>query len=102
MGCGLALLVLLAAICSMFLRAWVLTILWGWFFVAVYHLPPMSLAMAMGCALIVGMFRVNEYKSLPETTDPLEKRKRYIHIFSEMLIAPLMTLLFGWLVHLAM
>lgn len=101
-GCGVFLLIFAGAIVSIFLRAWALTVLWGWFIVPTFHIAPITMTVAMGASVIIGLFRVAEYKALEETTDPLEKRKRYTHVASQWLLVPLMSVAMGWLIHIFM
>ncbi len=37
------------------LRGWALSIMWGWFAVPLFHLPPLGIAQAMGVSLVIGM-----------------------------------------------
>jgi hypothetical protein len=78
-------------------HGWILTILWGWFVVPTFHLPELSIAVAIGLSLIVGMFKsysVGDNKNLT-TEDKLVGAV-------VTLVGPLLTLLFGYIVHLFM
>jgi hypothetical protein len=46
-------------------RAWVLTVLWAWFAVSTFGVPPLSVAAVIGLTVIIRMLGVPAYK--PET-----------------------------------
>ena len=45
------------AVPIMLLWAWALTLLWGWFIVAIFGLPSLSYAQALGMSIVVGFFK---------------------------------------------
>ena len=79
-------------------HGWVLTILWGWFVAPTFHLPELNIAVAIGLSLIVGMFR-GYTKS--DNKDSQTTKDKTIGIIA-ILISPLLTLFFGWIVHMFM
>jgi hypothetical protein len=54
-------------ICLALVESWVASILWGWFVVPTFGLPPLSLALALGLAvtvrLITGRYTVQSTKT---------------------------------------
>jgi uncharacterized membrane protein len=89
---GLVIVVGIIAIMSV-IHGWVLTCLWEWFVIPIFHLDPLSIKMAIGLSLVVGLFRGNVSTSdKDDNTSPTVKMG--IH-----LAAPFLTLLIGWLVH---
>ena len=50
-----AVIVLVAAVCGLFLRLWAIVLLWGWFAVPVFGVPPVTMAVAFGLAMIGGL-----------------------------------------------
>jgi len=92
---GLALLIPLTAI----LRGWVLTILWGWFVVPTFDMPQLTLAPAIGIALVVS-YLTHQISSGKKDDRAASDQigKMIVHA----IVGPLFTLLFGWVVHLFM
>ena len=72
---------------------YVLSILWGWFFVPVFGLPTLSVPQAIGISLIVGFLT---YHYQYEEDDEEVLLKRIVGIF----LVPLECLIIGWIVHL--
>ncbi len=75
-------------------QGWVLTILWGWFIVPTFRAPELSIPVAIGLTLIVGMFK--SYNTKQESTE--EKLTSGIAT----ILIPLFLLFIGWIVHLFM
>lgn len=78
-------------------RGYVLSVLWGWFIVPTFNAPALSLAMAIGVAIVVGMFTA----SIP-TKKKDEEDKALSNYFVNGFIAPALSLLFGYIVTLFM
>lgn len=72
---------------------YVLSILWGWFMVPVFHLPVLSIPTAIGIALVIG------YLTKQSTSD-LEKKEdhKWYSAFVEAFTKPAVSLLVGWIV----
>lgn len=87
LGVGLGIVVLLTVI-----RGWVLTCLWSWFVIPVFHLDPLSIKMAIGLSLVAGMFM--QASSSSESKEDNGTGKLVVH-----LALPFITLFIGWLVH---
>lgn len=89
---GLGLVIGIIVIMSV-IHGWVLTCLWEWFIIPTFHLDPLSIKMAIGLCLVVGMFRGNVSTSdKDDNTSPTVK-------LCIQLAGPFITLFIGWLVH---
>lgn len=86
--------VLLAA--AIALKGWVLTYLWTWFAVPIFHVQPLNYLQAAGLA-ILATFLIGVTAPKPDTS-----REGVVHSFSQTFIGPLVVLLVGYLVHLCM
>lgn len=75
---------------------YVLSILWGWFMVTAFALPPLHIANAIGLALVV------RYLTHPLIDCQEPKREAMERVIRSALIAfdtPAFALVFGWVVH---
>ena len=72
---------------------YVLSILWGWFMVPVFHLPTLSIPTAIGIALVIGYLTKQDMSNLKKEED----RKWYSVLF-EAFMRPAVSLLVGWIV----
>lgn len=86
------------------LNGFVLSILWGWFIVPVFHLAVLSIPQAIGLGMIVA-FLTYRYEEKDDNTK-LDKKlgKKYINNFdwSVVLLRYPLVLIFGYIVHLFM
>lgn len=99
LACSLVLLVLLIVTPLMaILQGWVLTVLWSWFVVPTFGLPELSIAVAIGLSLIVGMFKGYSTTRKSEDLETSEKVGQVI----VMIFGPFFVLFLGWIVHLFM
>lgn len=69
-------------------KGYVLAKLWGWFIVDKFGLPALTVAQAIGLAIVVGMF------TYIKTDDKDEAWKPYAIAF----LGPLISLFAGWIV----
>jgi hypothetical protein len=93
---ALLVIVLIAAILSSIVQAWVLTNLWAWFIVPTFDIAPLSIPVAIGIALILGMFfqqQVDMDKAKKSDTSEL-----FGNLASKGFIGPLVVLFIGWIV----
>ncbi len=84
------------AVFSVALDGWVLSILWGWFMVPIFHLPALGVCQAIGVTLVVRFLTKNigvknESGSKGATIE-----------VSTAILAPFLFLFFGWIVQLFM
>jgi hypothetical protein len=92
--------VILIAVSSIF-NGYALSVMWGWFMVPVFQLPQLTVAPAIGIALVVG-YLTKQYDD--NSSDDKDKSFGYV-LFKSTVIAfvrPLFALLFGYIVHLFM
>lgn len=77
------------------LKGWVLTVLWGWFVVPVFHLPQLSLPAAIGLSAIVGYLTRENVDAVAPVRTRKQKLGRAAFVWS----GPFAALGFGWIVH---
>ena len=94
---GIAVLAIVSVVVSALMNGWVLSILWGWFVSPLFGLPSLSIAAAIGFALVVGMLTKQDTQS--ESSNK-EISGLVAAIITRAVIAPLFTLLIGWVVKL--
>jgi len=83
-------------ILSIILKGWVLSILWSWFIVPTLGLPILSIPIAIGISIVVGLL-THQYNDF-NTTDT--KMSELIgKSIGHSIIGPLLTLFVGWVVH---
>ena len=83
-GGGFAAIFVLAA-----LRAWVITVMWGWYLVPGLGLPPITLPVAFGVSLLITY--------LVRRDEGAKEKKKAPEIIAEALLMPFMVLLVGWI-----
>lgn len=76
-----------------------LSILWRWFAVPLLHLPPLSLAGAIGVSLVVS-FLTHQYSREEPAETEKQKRERRVHVAAYCILRPLFLLAAGALVRL--
>ena len=74
---------------------WAFAILWGWFAVPIFGLPPLTIAAAIGVSLLAG-YLTHQYR--PEKTEPGQHWKRFAEIIGYAILKPLLCLAVGWVV----
>jgi len=81
---------LAAFLVAVLLEGYVLSVLWGWFIVPVFSAPRLTVAYAIGLALLVGMLthRVRKPEDTPETP----------FFLAMSVINPVIFLVIGWIV----
>lgn len=112
MGAILAFLLVLAGAFTLFVsgvavNGLVLSVLWGWFMVPAFGLPPLGIAMAVGIAMTVRWVtwqvpgnKSDAMKAIEEETDNWEKLKMGLKEAAKPFFRALGVLAIGWLVHL--
>lgn len=71
-------------------RGYVLSILWGWFMVPAFGLPALTVPLAIGLSLVVGFLTAHRLKK--------DKDFEWGWAIGNMIFAPAMVLLIGWIV----
>lgn len=92
---GLLTIVIVSVIVSVLMNGWVLSILWGWFISPLFGLPPLSVASAIGLALIFGMFMRTDNLNEDKTKNLGEM---IVFLVAQAVLSPLFTLFVGWIV----
>jgi len=95
-GCLAGIIVLIMIPLIAILQGWVLTVLWGWFIVPTFRAPELSIAVAIGLTLIVGMFKDINIKNSEKSSED-----RLVEAIATVL-TPFVFLFLGWIVQLFM
>jgi hypothetical protein len=95
----------LSPIATWILGAFTLRILWGWFAYPTYHLQVPSLAVAMGLMLVPSLFTTRAYAAyliqrINEGAEEDDDVQRLLLTDVLAIFLVLLTLSFGWVVHL--
>jgi hypothetical protein len=90
----LTVLVVSAVAASSILNGWVLSIMWGWFFVPILGLPALNVPQSIGIALIVG-YLTHQRRTAADSSD---RREEAFQTFGYAFLNPLVALLIGWIV----
>ena len=99
-GLGIVILVVVGIggviVLSALVNGWTLSILWKWFMVPVFGLPMLSIPQAIGIAMVIGYltFQNNDAQEKERSTT-----ERVIFWVALIVLRPLITLAFGWIVH---
>lgn len=81
---------------SSILNGYVLSVLWGWFMVPIFHLPSLSLAQAIGVSIVVGMLT---RKTAANGNKDEDMKKLFKELVIESLLYPVLVLAIGAVVH---
>lgn len=96
---GLLLFIVTTVICALVI-GFTLATLWGWFIVPTFELPALSLAAAIGFAMVVG-FLTYHFDSAKHAEQP-QLVEEMIKLLFFSIFRALPTLLIGYIVHLFM
>ena len=75
------------------LKGWVLSILWGWFVVPTFHLPPLNVVTAIGVSMVFS-YAINGLQ-----TAKINEEENTWKKIATMLLAPFVVLGTGWIIH---
>jgi len=89
---GMILLATIGVVGACLLNAWVLTRLWAWFLVPIFHLPGLGLAGATGVSVVITL--------LTHQSTPAGPKKSVGQLTGEVIATPLTLLLIGYVAHL--
>lgn len=78
-----------------FFSAWVVTMLWGWFAVATFGLPALSIMAVFGLEILVNTFMFNPYKWTFNEKESSQASAEIIGVSG-------LALVVGFLIHLCM
>lgn len=85
-GCILA---IIALPVGAMLSGYVLSVLWGWFIVPVFHLPQIGIVTGSGISIVVNM--------LIHSATPEREYDEWWHPLVPLFSSPLFALFFGWI-----
>ena len=84
---------------ALILQAWLTSIMWGWFVVPTFHVPALSIPVAIGIRLCVRALWGND-SSMTNKNDGNTKTERLTHAITIAYIAPIFVFGMGYIVHL--
>lgn len=88
-------------ILTVFLRGWALSVLWGWFVVKQFGLPPIGIPLAIGLSLIVSYLTCDMGQVLHrQREDKREWSEKTAESFVAGVVAPPIFVGFGWIYQL--
>jgi len=90
---GTIFVILVALIVPPLLYGWVATILWAWFVVPLFELPPLTIPYAIGLSYLIAMYRSNTVKKDAKLTGA-----KALVMLVQWFATPLVILLFAWIV----
>ena len=93
---GLFFLLFLSAFVGIVTKGWVLSVIWSWFIVPVTGLPLLSIPMAIGFSVAVGLITQQSQKI---DTEKKELLVSIAEIIGYGVLAPLFTLGFAWIIY---
>ena len=82
---------------SALFSAFVLTVLWGWFIGPTFHVGQISIPMAIGLSVAIGMFTNRSTSS--EKSNEKRHWELLLESFLVALLSPLVALIFGAIAH---
>ena len=96
LGClGIVFLFVVVIPAAIIMNGWILSIMWGWFIVPLFHLPELTIPYAIGISSVAGLFM---NKSTQNKIDEGIFSEKLIKALSVTFLVPLMVLGFGWIV----
>ena len=98
LGTGLLIIFSVVVVVMSVVRGWVLSWLWLWFAVPIFHLPPLSIVQAIGIALVVEFLTGSSVSFVKQEDDEEKKRNALVAA----VLNPFVVLIFGYIVHLFM
>ena len=94
---GLPLIVAVLLVYGYVVDGYVLSMMWGWFIVPVFHLPTLSIVQAIGVGMVVS-FLVRSYFMAKEDINKKSKWEK-VGYCAGAIISPWLTLLIGWFIY---
>jgi hypothetical protein len=99
LGCvGMVVLAVLAITGSAVMNGWALSVMWGWFVVPTFGVPPLSIPAAIGFSMVVGMLtrQTSTNSSEKETT------VSQVGVVAYAIVGPILVVCMGYVVKLFM
>lgn len=84
---------MLAMVPAYILHGWVISLIWGWFVVPIFHVPEINIATAIGFEMLVIMLR-----PIQQAND--DGKNKWAKFFGYAYVAPLLILLIAYCAHL--
>lgn len=78
---------------------YVLSVLWAWFVVVPFEAPPLTIPVAIGISLIVGMLTASLARADLAKEYPDANQRVFVQIMAA-LVSPLLFLMIGWIVRM--
>lgn len=82
-------------VCGILARGYALCVLWEWFVVPLFGLPSLTIAYALGLALILSFVLPSRYKK-----DDRPAKEQFVEQALVIFVQPAFALLFGWIIQL--
>jgi hypothetical protein len=80
-------------------RAWVLTVMWGWFMPTLFHLPPLTISAAIGVSCVIVLLT---HQREPAQKEEPSAKQQIAASLSQLFLAPLVLLFVAYLAKCAM
>ena len=96
---GASIVMIISIVGSAILNGWVLSTMWQWFIVPLFHAPVLTIPYAIGISLMIGMFS----KSSSTSSDNKGEGTDWSKVISALLaifLSPLFVLFMGWIVRM--
>jgi len=93
---GLIVLFVVAIVASSAMNGWALSVMWGWFVIPVFGLPPLSVVAAIGISMVV---RMMTWTGDGDNDSGKSSQEKIITAIAKAFISPLITLAIGYIVH---
>ncbi len=94
---GVGVLAPLTIIVNALLSGWILSVLWGWFIIPVFHLPALTIPYAIGISIVAGLL-THQYQD--RNTKNKSAEERITDVLMVSIIDPLLVLVIAWVVKL--
>lgn len=92
---GLVLYIPLFSAAGIIVNGWIVSLFWKWFIVPIFPVQPLTILQAYGIALLIGLLTKHEIDVKAPKRTTMEIVLRGI---STVIVSPLITLGFGWIV----
>ncbi len=103
---GYATIILCALIVGILLRGWVLCVLWGWFVVPFFNLPPLTMPMAIGLSFFSLYFfntgDIEDENMIKRFNNEQTDLNKIILLSTYFISKPIIYLIGGWVITLFM
>lgn len=99
-GCWVGAMAIITAPLSMLLRGWVVGQLWGWFVAPTFHLPLLSIPVALGIGVLLSVIQPRYATDCQGKERTEEEQTAWLLCsYATTFFAPLWMLGVGWVIH---